>query len=157
MADPVILAVDLGTSGMKVALITVRWEVLGWESEPVKLILTADGGANNRRMNGGRLSLGGKPLDGAAVWFAVRRCVPCAVPPRAKVLFRWTAWPALMNCILWMDMRGAPYLKKQFKGLVNISGVGLAHITALGSSHRRDAPLTGKIRPRICCSSVNAS
>jgi len=44
---------------------------------------------------------------------------------------------ALMNCILWMDMRGAPYLKKQFKGLVNISGVGLLNILRWVSSHRR--------------------
>src|SRR5512134_3840848 len=45
MSEPIILAVDLGTSGMKVALITVAGEVLGWESEPVRLIITPDGGA----------------------------------------------------------------------------------------------------------------
>jgi xylulokinase len=43
--DKIILAVDLGTSGMKVALITVGGKVLGWECEPVRLILTPDGGA----------------------------------------------------------------------------------------------------------------
>ena len=36
MAEPLILAVDLGTSGMKVALITVSGKVLGWEIEPVR-------------------------------------------------------------------------------------------------------------------------
>ena len=40
-----LLAVDFGTSGMKVALISVSGKVLGWESEPVRLILTPDGGA----------------------------------------------------------------------------------------------------------------
>src|SRR5574339_588625 len=45
MPEPLILAVDLGTSGMKVALITVSGKVLGWESEPVRLIITPDGGA----------------------------------------------------------------------------------------------------------------
>ena len=45
MTEPIILAVDLGTSGMKVALISVSGKVLGWESEPVRLILTPDGGA----------------------------------------------------------------------------------------------------------------
>src|SRR5512147_525729 len=45
MSEPIILAVDLGTSGMKVALITVAGEVIGWESEPVHLIITPDGGA----------------------------------------------------------------------------------------------------------------
>ena len=42
---PVVLAVDLGTSGMKVALVTLRGEVLGLESQGVKLHLTPDGGA----------------------------------------------------------------------------------------------------------------
>ena len=45
MTEPMILAVDLGTSGMKVALITVSGRVVGWEAEPVRLILTPDGGA----------------------------------------------------------------------------------------------------------------
>ena len=40
-----ILSVDLGTSGMKVALISLQGQVLGWETEPIRLIITADGGA----------------------------------------------------------------------------------------------------------------
>src|SRR5512140_1946393 len=43
--EPLVLAVDLGTSGMKVALITLTGRVLGWEAEPIRLILTPDGGA----------------------------------------------------------------------------------------------------------------
>ena len=43
--EPLILAIDLGTSGVKVALITMRGRVLGWESQPVALYLTPDGGA----------------------------------------------------------------------------------------------------------------
>ena len=43
--ETVFLAVDLGTSGMKVALITLHGRVLGWEAEPVQLYLTPDGGA----------------------------------------------------------------------------------------------------------------
>ena len=31
MTDKLILAVDLGTSGMKVALVTIDGHVLGWE------------------------------------------------------------------------------------------------------------------------------
>ena len=45
MTEPLILSVDLGTSGMKVALITVSGKVLGWEAEPVRLLITPDGGA----------------------------------------------------------------------------------------------------------------
>ena len=45
MTSPLLLAVDHGTSGMKVALVTVDGRVLAWESEPVRLIITPDGGA----------------------------------------------------------------------------------------------------------------
>ena len=45
MIEPIILAVDLGTSGMKVALITISGKVLDWETEPVRLLITPDGGA----------------------------------------------------------------------------------------------------------------
>jgi xylulokinase len=44
-SEKLILAIDLGTSGMKVALITVGGRVLGWEAEPVRLLITPDGGA----------------------------------------------------------------------------------------------------------------
>jgi len=37
-----ILAIDLGISGMKVALITVSGRVIGWESEPEQLIITPE-------------------------------------------------------------------------------------------------------------------
>jgi xylulokinase len=35
---------------------------------------------------------------------------------------------ALMNCILWMDMRGAPNLRRQFGGKVNLNGLSLDRI-----------------------------
>lgn len=44
-AEPVILAVDLGTSGVRTALIAVHGRVLGWESEPLSLLITPNGGA----------------------------------------------------------------------------------------------------------------
>ena len=45
MTEKLFLAVDLGTSSMKVALITVSGKVLGWEAEPLRLLVTPDGGA----------------------------------------------------------------------------------------------------------------
>ena len=44
MSEPCLLAVDLGTSSMKVGLIGLSGEVLGWEAEPIRLLLTVDGG-----------------------------------------------------------------------------------------------------------------
>lgn len=45
MTESLLLAVDLDTSGMKVALITVNGKVLGWETEPLRLMITPDGSA----------------------------------------------------------------------------------------------------------------
>ena len=45
MTESVVLAVDLGTSSMKVALITVKGKVVGWESEPINITITPDGGS----------------------------------------------------------------------------------------------------------------
>ncbi|MGQ9827886.1 MAG: FGGY family carbohydrate kinase [Roseiflexus sp.] len=43
--DTPILAIDLGTSGPKVALVTVAGDILAWEFEPVRLTLLPGGGA----------------------------------------------------------------------------------------------------------------
>ena len=42
------LAVDLGTSGAKVTLVSMHGTVMGWEAEDVPLLLTPDGGAEQR-------------------------------------------------------------------------------------------------------------
>jgi xylulokinase len=44
-AEKYVLAIDLGTSSAKVALISTRGEVAGWECEPMRLTLLPNGGA----------------------------------------------------------------------------------------------------------------
>ena len=44
MNEPIILAIDLGTSGPKVALLSPRGVVLGGRSEPVPLHILPQGG-----------------------------------------------------------------------------------------------------------------
>ena len=126
--ESVILAMDLGTSGMKVALITVGGKVLGWDSEPVKLILTQDGGAEQDPQEwwqaflkaAGRLVARGlTPTDNIIA-------VCCSTQGEGTIPVDHNG-NALMNCVLWMDMRGERFLKQQFKGLINVTGAGLAN------------------------------
>jgi xylulokinase len=125
-AGPAILAVDLGTSGVKVALITVQGQVLGWEAQPLTLHVTPDGGAEQspdewwqafisaaQRLIGQGLT----PADSV-------KAVCCSTQGEGTVAVD-EAGNALMNCILWMDMRGAPYLRRQAKGMINLLGVDL--------------------------------
>jgi xylulokinase len=127
--EKLILAVDHGTSGMKVALITVSGKVVGWESEPVRLILTSDGGAEQSPeewwqaflLAAGRLVIQ-NPVAGPNVI-----AVCCSTQGEGTVAVDKSG-NALGNAILWMDMRGAPYLHKQLGGWVNMDGADVSKI-----------------------------
>jgi xylulokinase len=121
-----ILAVDLGTSGMKVALITANGQVLGWESEPVRLILTSDGGAEQAPDDWWRafLSAAGRLLGRELAPRSSIHAVCCSSQGEGTLPVDADGKP-LMNCILWMDMRGAEPLHRQFRGRVNLTGLGL--------------------------------
>jgi xylulokinase len=121
--ENLILAVDHGTSGMKVALVTVDGRVLAWESEPVRLIITPDGGAeqSSEEWWAAFLSAAGRlmkrnPGVGAGV-----SAVCCSTQGEGTVAVDKMG-KALGNAILWMDMRGAPMLRRQLGGMFNING-----------------------------------
>lgn len=124
-----ILAVDLGTSGVKVALITVTGQVLGWESQPLRLILTSDGGTEQapdewwQAFMGAAKRLIKEQKKNAGSILAV--C--CSTQGEGTLPVDKNGKP-LSNCILWMDMRGADNLKKQLKGLLNIDGAALTKV-----------------------------
>ena len=125
--EKLILAIDLGTSGMKVALISVNGKVLGWEAEPVRLILTPDGGAEQSPEEwwqaflsaAGRLMKKNQGANVVAVCASTQGEGTVAVDKDGN---------ALGNAILWMDMRGAANLKKQIGGLINIDGAGVSNV-----------------------------
>ncbi len=113
-AEPLILAVDLGTSGMKVALVAVNGKVLGWETEPVHLLVTPDGGAEQSPDEwwAAFLSAAGRLLKRQQDAGPRVRAVCCSTQGEGTVPVDENG-RTLGNCILWMDMRGASHLKKQ--------------------------------------------
>jgi xylulokinase len=125
----VVLAVDLGTSGMKVALVTLRGEVLGWESQGVRLHLTADGGAEQdpREWWQAFLDVSGRLLGRGLAPRSAVRAVCCSTQGEGTVPVDRDGH-ALMNCITWMDMRGAPYVEARARGLVNVAGADVGKL-----------------------------
>ena len=125
-AGPAILAVDLGTSGVKVALITVQGQVLGWEVQPLTLQITADGGAEQSPEEWWQafISAAQRLLGRGLAPAGSVKAVCCSTQGEGTVPVD-EAGNALMNCILWMDMRAAPCLRRQAKGLINLLGVDL--------------------------------
>ena len=126
MTENLILAADLGTSGMKVALISISGEVIGWEAEPVKLIITPDGGSEQSPDEWWQafLTASRRLIDRNRAAASRIKAICCSTQGEGTVPVDKHG-NALTNCILWMDMRGAPYLKKQLGGLVNIDGAAM--------------------------------
>jgi len=129
VTDPLYIAIDLGTSGMKAALITLSGRVLGWESEPLGLQLTGDGGVEQRPGDWWqalvttvhRLVKNSLPEGGEV------RAVCCSTQGEGTLPVDRDGNP-LMNCILWMDMRGAESLRRQFGGWPALGGISLRRV-----------------------------
>jgi len=143
--DKIILAVDLGTSGMKVALITVGGKVLGWECEPVQLILTPDGGAEQSPDEWWQafLTATGRLLRRAPEAARNVAAVCCSTQGEGTVAVD-RAGSALGNAVLWMDMRGAPFLRKQLRGWVNIDGADVFKVLHFEDVRGGMPSMTGK-------------
>lgn len=118
-----VLAIDLGTSGPKVGLVSRQGEVIGCEGEPSPLLLLPHGGAEQR------------PEDWwTAICTAVRRLMGQGLvqPEAVAAVSCTTQWSGtvpvdrqgvpLMNAIIWMDARGAPHIRQLVSGRLQVQG-----------------------------------
>jgi xylulokinase len=122
MADHV-LTIDLGTSGPKVAYFTLDGNYVAGEFEPVELVLTDDGGVEQRPgdwWNG--IVAGARRLADA-------RVVEPESVVAVAVTSQWSgtvpvdrAHEPLMNAVIWMDARGAEVTERIVGGPVRVSG-----------------------------------
>jgi xylulokinase len=105
-----ILAIDLGTSSLKLALVDIHGEVLGWESEPIALIVTADGGTEQSPEEWWQAFLKtGKRLLSKNPGAAKSVAAICSSTQGEGTVAVDRDGKPLGNCVEWMDMRGAPY------------------------------------------------
>lgn len=121
--EPYILAVDLGTSALKTALISISGKVVGWEIQGISLDILPDGGAEQN------------PLDWWEAFLATsKRLIQKELVPVESIIAVCcstqgectipvdTEGRALMNVISWLDMRGAKHLPKIIGGLIKVAG-----------------------------------
>ena len=121
--EPYILAIDLGTSALKTALISISGKVAGWEVQEIPLTVLPDGGAEQNPQDWWEAFLAtAKRLiqnELVPVESIVAVCCSsqgeCTVPVDAE-------GKALMNVISWLDMRGARHLSKIIGGLIKVAG-----------------------------------
>ncbi len=118
--SPRVLAIDLGTSGPKVGLVSADGTVLAVEFEPVPLSLVRGGGAEQQPQAwwaavgaAARRALAAHPEDVVAVALTAQWAGTVAVDRAGEPLH-----PAL----IWMDARGAPHVRRLVRGRLNVSG-----------------------------------
>ena len=128
MSEPIILAIDLGTSGPKVALLSTRGVVLGGTSEPVPLHILPQGGVEQDPADwwrgicsASRRLLAHNPLAQQVRGVCVTAQWAGTVPIDAE-------GNPLMRAIIWMDDRGAPYVQRRIGGFPSVQGYGAAKL-----------------------------
>ncbi|MHA1137973.1 MAG: xylulokinase [Candidatus Thorarchaeota archaeon] len=124
-----ILAIDHGTSAMKVALSDQRGDIIAFEYEDTPVYLFPDGGAEqdpdewwNALIKATNRLLGKRLVsvnDIAAICVSSQWSGTVAVDSNGN---------HLMNAIIWMDSRGEPYIRKINEGIINIEGYGILNI-----------------------------
>jgi xylulokinase len=125
MNDPLLLAIDLGTSGAKVALYSARGLLIAGCTEAVQLIFQPDGGVEQS-----------PAAWWAAICKAARNVLSTVEGAAARVTgiavtSQWSGTVALgaggeplMNAIVWMDARGAGQIRQVTGGFPSFAGYG---------------------------------
>lgn len=128
-AEPFILAIDLGTSGPKVALYTARGELVSSEFEETRLFLLPGGGAEQSPDEWW------EAIEKAVSRLLARRVAPSEAVTAIAITGQWSgtvavdkAGQALGNAIIWMDSRGAPYVAQIVNGLFKVQGYALGKL-----------------------------
>ena len=118
-----VLAVDLGTSGCKTALVALDGHVAGWAFAEVALHILPGNGAEQVPSDwwDAFVSTARKVLaeTGAAPESVVGVCCSCQGEATVPVD---RDGRALMNAILWADMRGERHIRAHARGWANVSG-----------------------------------
>ena len=124
-----ILAIDLGTSGPKVALVSTQGELIGSEFEETRLLLSPGGGAEQSP---------GEWWD--AIQKAAKRLLAKGLVSNDDIVAiastgQWSGTVAvdeggnaLGNAVIWMDTRGAPYIHQIVDGPLKVEGYALAKL-----------------------------
>jgi xylulokinase len=121
-----ILAIDHGTGGPKSAIVSTHGDVLEWAFEEVPLHVFKGGGVEQNPDDwwNAILKTAKKVIDSG--------CVRVEDIVGVCNTSQWSGTVAvdrdrnhLMNAIIWMDTRGAPYVRNIHKGLLKVSGYNI--------------------------------
>ena len=121
-----ILAIDLGTSALKVALVSMAGEIAASEQEACRVELRAGGGAEQDPEMWWAL------ITRAASRLMARGVVPAESVAAVSCTAQWSGTVPvdergrpIRHAIIWMDSRGAPFARRITGGPVRVQGYGV--------------------------------
>ena len=130
-ADDYVVALDLGTSGVKVAVTSVRGRLVASAVERYPLHVLEDGGAEqdpadwwDAVVRGTRRALGQAGVDPGRVVG-----VGCSAQWLGTVPVDDRGEP-LMRAVIWMDSRGAEQVRRVTRGFPAVQGYGVGRLAA---------------------------
>jgi xylulokinase len=124
-----ILGIDLGTSALKVALVSMTGQVVASEQETCQVRLLPGGGAEQDPRHWWELitKASSRLMAGGAVPAESVAAVACTAQWSGTVPVDERCEP-IRDAIIWMDSRGAPYVRRITGGAVNVQGYGLVKL-----------------------------
>ena len=124
-----ILAIDLGTSALKVALVSTAGEVVAAEQDTCQVRLLPGGGAEQDPERWWDL------ITATSSRLMARAGVPAESVVAVACTAQWSGtvpvderYQPLRDAIIWMDSRGAPYVQRITRGPVNVQGYGVGKL-----------------------------
>ncbi len=122
-SDQYILSIDLGTSGCKVGLVSLSGRVVAWAFRPVQLMVVDGIGAEQNPEHWWTAFIDAAQ-DVLAQQVAPPTCIAaiCASTQGEGTIPVDRDGRALMNAVIWLDMRGARYLKKEMRSSLKVAG-----------------------------------
>ena len=118
-----VLAIDLGTSALKVALVSLAGEVVATEQEACQVRLLPGGGAEQDPRHWWELitRASSRLMGSGAVAAESVVSVACTAQWSGTVAVDEHGRP-IRDAIIWMDSRGAPYVQQATGGAVQVQG-----------------------------------
>ena len=128
-SEKYILAIDLGTSGPKVALFSLRGELIGSDFQENRVILLPNGGAEQSPAEWW------DAINTAIKRLLEKRLVPSEDIHAIAITGQWSGTVAvdrdgnaLGNAVIWMDSRGEPYIRKIADGLIKVADFAISKL-----------------------------
>lgn len=130
MADEkFILAVDHGTSGVKTSICSTQGKIVATEYECIPTYFLPQGGAEQNPDDWwNALVRTSKKLILKNHVIAEKIIAICCSSTFSSTVAVDRSGKHLMNSLTWLDSRGAPYIKRLFKGVVKIEGYNIFKI-----------------------------